>query len=86
MESRTRLSREELADIVASVFQYNGKEVTDIGFFNSDGKPIDIYVDVVCGSPGLSVRVQPEERDPYGALHEMTKEALQVTFHKGGKA
>ncbi len=84
MESRTRLSREELADLVVSVFQYNGQQVTDIGFFSSDGKPIDLYVDVVCGSSGLSVRIQPEP-DAYAAVREMTKDALQTTFRKGEK-
>ena len=64
METRTRLSRAELADVLSGVFAYNGMKTTDVQFL-LDGAPVDVVAEVVCEAPGLVMRVEPEDhRDP----------------------
>jgi len=84
MDTRTRLTRKEVGDLIASVFQYNGQVPKEIGFYDVNGKVIDFFAEVVCGSPGLRVRTTPDN-DEYENLHRMTEDAISNITRKSGK-
>ena len=75
MESRTRLTREEVGDIIASVFQYNGRSPTTIGFYDAAGNVVDFVAEVACNVQGLKVRTVPEGTE-YDQLRQMTEDAI----------
>lgn len=74
MESRTRLTHEDIASLLESVYVYNGySAVKTIGFYDEHGQSIRFVAEVVCDVPGLKVRVAPD--DPNGP-EDMTRRAI----------
>lgn len=60
MTSQTVLTMQEVADLVASVFEYNGKKVEAFSFQrNGESITFDRLV-VDCGSESMKVRVLPD--------------------------
>lgn len=59
---RHLLRPDDLAAMIASVFEYNQRgDVVAVTFYDAFGRPVEIgYAEAVCESPGLKVRREPE--------------------------
>jgi len=85
MESRTRLTHEDVAALLESVYVYNGyTNVRTIGFYDEQGQPIQFIAEVVCDVPGLKVRVAPDE--DASSPEDMTRKAILQMRKAQGRA
>jgi hypothetical protein len=72
METRTRLTADDLVQIIAGVFAYNDIEVTSVDF---DIRNDTIAAEVLCEAPALRVRTSPDSAEAQ-ALARMTDDIL----------
>ena len=64
MKTCTRLSANELVDMVAAVCEYNGLEPKVVRFVDDDDLLIEpLWCEIECESPGLAVRTSDSQQE-----------------------
>lgn len=65
MNATYQLTTDEAAGILRAVFEYNGKEASEVTFLDTHGKPVEVSaVAITCSADPLRIRVVPEHEDP----------------------